>query len=39
VPVTRGQQARRPPGPKMGRENGKGREIAAGPQERTAAMI
>jgi len=35
----RGQQARRPPGPKMGREKEKGREMGAGPENRTAAVI
>ena len=35
----KGQQARRPPSPKMGREKGEGREIEAGPKNRTVATI
>jgi len=35
----RGQQACRPPGPKMERKKGKGREMGAGPQNRTVATI
>jgi len=35
----RGKQAHRLPGPKMGREKGKGREMGAGPQNTTMATI
>jgi len=34
----RGQQACRRPGPKMGREKGKGREMGAGPKSRTEQL-
>jgi len=39
VPVTGGSRPLGPRGPRMGRKKGKGREMGAGPQNRTAATI